>query len=90
MTSGDGPLAEPQNLVEDDVSVPVPESGPVTEWMRATSASASVDVVLGPGSGPQTADRIPQRLDRSVEDVIAAHTLARQRDDDTSTARQSA
>ena len=90
MTSGDGLLAEPQELAEDDVLVPVLESGPVTGRMLATSASASADVVLGLGSGPPAANQIPQRMNRIADDVIAAHTLARQRDDDASTARQSA
>jgi hypothetical protein len=85
MTLGDGLPTEPQDLAEDDVLVPVLESRPVPERMLTTAA----DYVLGLDSGLPAADRIPQRLDRIAEDVIAAHTLSRQRDDDAGT-RQSA
>ncbi|MBW3633685.1 MAG: hypothetical protein KY456_11735 [Chloroflexi bacterium] len=84
ITSGDGLPAEPQDIVEDDVLVPVLDR----ERMLATSASA--DYVLSLGSGLPAADWLPQRLDRIAEDVIAAHALSRQRDDDAATARQSA
>ena len=90
MTLGDGLTAEPQDVTEDDVLVPVMESRPVPERMLATSASASADYVLGLRSGPPAAAQLPPRLDRIADDVIVAHTLSLQRDDDTSAARQSA
>ena len=86
MTLGDEWLAEPQDVAEDVVLVPVLESRAVPERMLATSA----DYVLSLGSGAQPADQLPQELDLIVDDVIAAHALSWQRDDDSSIARQSA
>ena len=88
MALEDGLLAEPQDVAEEDVFVPVPESRPVPERMLAISAST--DYVLDLRSGPPVADRLPRGLDRIADDVIAAHTLSRQRDEDATTARQSA
>src|SRR5215203_44865 len=82
MTLGNEWLAEPQDVAEDVVLVPVLESRPVSEHMLATSA----DYVLALGSGPPAADQLPQRLDLIADDVIAAHALSWQRDDDSSTA----
>ena len=87
MTFQDGVLAEPQDIVEDDVLLPVVESRPIPEPMLATSANA--DYVLDVASGPPASNRLPRQLDGIADEVIAAHTLSRQREDDTG-ARRSA
>ncbi len=88
MTFDDGVLAEPRDVVEDDVFVPVAASWPIPDRKPATSAN--VDYVLDVASALTVADQRPHGVDGIADEVIAAHALSRQHDDDTMAARQSA
>ena len=88
MTFGDGVLTEPQDVVGNDVLLPVVATQPSLEPMLATSTIA--DSVLTVTSGKPAVDSVPIRFDNSADEVISAHLLSQQRDDAAAASRQSA
>ena len=88
MTFGDGVLTEPQDVVGNDVLLPVVATQHSLEPMRAASTNA--DSVLTVTSGKPAVDSVPIRFDNSADEVISAHLLLQQSDDATAASRQSA
>ena len=76
--------AETEDVLADDVLVPVAGSWPFPERMLAAAADSDHVVAVAPD---QSAGRLPGRLDRIPAEVVAAHMLDQQGDDATASRR---
>ena len=79
--------AATEKALADDVLLLIASQWPLPERMLA--AADSDHVVTGAPRQP-AAEPIPERLDRTAEEVVAAHMLVRPGDDDVTASRQSA